>query len=470
MKISLKIFIFTYCIMMVVTILGGFFLIHYEYQDSLEQARRVALEDNDTLYTYVAAIEETIGSGSAEYSMKRFLEQMSKGDENNILIGDYEEVQEYISLNQAESLEHGQYSYFIIENEGEVLIQVVSKYYSKYILNHYNITGIIERRNQNYELYRQVIIAASVVIAAVLYLFSWYITRPLSKVTKMAGQISAGDYTVRIDSSYKNMKSYEVEQLGNTLNHLAANTESYIEKLKGEAQKKEDFMGNFTHEMKTPMTSIIGYADLLRTFDLNPEQRREYSNYIYHEGKRVEQLALNLLHLIVMEKTDFQLEHISVRELWKQLEKEVSFLADKYCVNVHFEYEEGDVLGEKTLLLIAIKNLIDNACKASEKQTDVWLQGKRFGEKYQILVKDCGRGIPESEMNHILEPFYMVDKSRARSQGGAGLGLSLCHKIIQIHGGEMQISSELQKGTSVTLLLNMHEKGGGTNEEIPENG
>ncbi len=469
MKISLKIFIVTYCILMVTTIFGGFLLVNYEYQESMEQARLAALEDNETLYTYVVTIEETVGSGSAEYSMKRFIEQMSKEERNHILLGDYDEIQSYVSKKKAESLENGQYSYSVIEKDERILIQVISRYKARYILNYYDVTGIIERRDQNYSLYRNIIISISVIIAAVLYLFSWYITRPLSKVTKMAEQISAGDYTVRIDSSYQKMKSYEVEQLGNTLNHLAINTERYIEELKEAAQKKEDFMGNFTHEIKTPMTSIIGYADLLRTFDLNPEQRRAYSNYIYNEGKRVEQLALNLLDLIVMEKTEFPLDQVSIKELWRQLEQEVRFLADKYEVKVQFEYEEGSVFGNQSLLQMAIKNLIDNACKASEKQGIIFVQGKVLKDRYQILVKDNGYGIPENEIKRVLDPFYMVDKSRTRSQGGAGLGLSLCNKIIQIHGGSMQIESKVQVGTTVSIVLDTSRKEGGVNEKIQRN-
>ena len=217
------------------------------------------------------------------------------------------------------------------------------------------------------------------------------------------------------------------------------------------------------------MTSIIGYADLLRTFDLNPEQRRAYSNYIYNEGKRVEQLALNLLDLIVMEKTEFPLDQVSIKELWRQLEQEVRFLADKYEVKVQFEYEEGSVFGNQSLLQMAIKNLIDNACKASEKQGIIFVQGKVLKDRYQILVKDNGYGIPENEIKRVLDPFYMVDKSRTRSQGGAGLGLSLCNKIIQIHGGSMQIESKVQVGTTVSIVLDTSRKEGGVNEEIQRN-
>lgn len=466
MKISLKIFIFTYCIMVAVTILGGFLLINYDYENSLEQAKIGALKDNETLYTYVAVTEDTVGSDSAQYSLNRFIEQMSKGQENAILLGEYEEIEEEISVHDPRSFVNGQYEYSIVSKDDGRFIQVISKYNDKYIVNYSDITEIMDRRDQNYELYRKIIIAVSVVIAAVLYLFSWYVTRPLSKVTKMAERISGGDYAVRIDSSYKNMKSYEVEQLANTLNLLAENTENHIEEIKNEAQKKEDFMGNFSHEMKTPMTSIIGYADLLRTYDLAPEKRREYSNFIYEEGKRVEKLALNLMELIVVEKKEILLKNIQVDELFRHLRTEVYFLGEKYNVKIHFQYETGMIRGEMSLLLAAIKNLIDNACKASKEETDILVQGRVCEKCYEITVKDYGCGIAEDEIQRILEPFYMVDKSRSRKQGGAGLGLSLCSAIIRAHEGNMRIESELKKGTVVTISLKCKEEGSVKDEEI----
>ena len=260
------------------------------------------------------------------------------------------------------------------------------------------------------------------------------------------------------------MKSYEVAQLGKTLNQLAVSTEAYIEELKEAAQKKEDFMGNFTHEIKTPMTSIIGYADLLRTYDLEPEKRREYSSYIYNEGKRVEQLASNLLQLIVMNKTNFPMEEIAMELLFAQLEKEVYFLGEKYHIQIHFDYVNGVVLGEKSLLLIAINNLIDNACKASKEGEEIQIQSRVTDEKYMIHVIDSGCGIPSEELKHISEPFYMVDKARTRKQGGAGLGLSLCSTIVKLHGGEMKVESELGRGTTVTLCFENIRNGGMENE------
>ena len=465
MKISLKIFIFTYCIMMLITIFGGFLLIDYEYQENLEQARKIALEDNRTLYTYFTMMDEMLGNvSSAEYSLERFASRIADGNQKEVIVGPYENLEDYVFSDKAQRVESGQYQYEVVTRGEQTKIQVTSKYKEQYMINYYDISDLMERRNENYQLYRNLIISVSVVIAAVLYLFSWYITKPLVKVTKMAERLSTGDYMARVDSSYEEMKSYEVAQLGKTLNQLAVSTEAYIEELKEAAQKKEDFMGNFTHEIKTPMTSIIGYADLLRTYDLEPEKRREYSSYIYNEGKRVEQLASNLLQLIVMNKTNFPMEEIAMELLFAQLEKEVYFLGEKYHIQIHFDYVNGVVLGEKSLLLIAINNLIDNACKASKEGEEIQIQSRVTDEKYMIHVIDSGCGIPSEELKHISEPFYMVDKARTRKQGGAGLGLSLCSTIVKLHGGEMKVESELGRGTTVTLCFENIRNGGMENE------
>lgn len=466
MKISLKIFIFTYCIMMLTTIFGGFLLIDYDYQNSFERAKKTALEDNKTLYTYILMADEMLGnSSSAEYSMEQFINRIADGNQTEILFGEYKNLREHILLGNAEKLESGQYTYSVMAQENQTKIQVISKYKAQYIINYYNISELLTRRDQNYQLYRNIIIGISIVIAVVLYLFSWYITKPLVKVTKMAEKLSAGDYTVRIDSSYKNMKSYEVEQLGNTMNQLAGSTETYIEELKEAVRKKEDFMGNFTHEIKTPMTSIIGYADLLRTYDLESDKRREYSNYIYTEGKRIEQLALNLLQLIVMDKTEFPMEWIQTEPLFEHLKAEVRFLGEKYHTHIQFDYEQGKIWGERTLLLVAVKNLIDNACKASKPDGTILVQGKCTDKGYTIKIVDRGHGIPEEELNRILEPFYMVDKARTRNQGGAGLGLSLCSAIIKIHGGKMEIKSKPDRGTLIKLYFENVTDGGQKSEQ-----
>ena len=444
---------------MAITVLGGFFLIHYEYEKSLEQAKSQAMEQNETLYTYVATLEELLDSERAEYSLNNMIERMSGENGKEVFVDSYERLQEQIEKGKASELKSNEWAYSFYEEGGRQILQVTSRYEEQYIINCQDITEIFIRRDDNYALYKNIILLVSVVIAVVLYLFTWYITRPLAAVTNMADKLSQGDYSVRIDSSYKKMKSYEVEKLGETLNLMAERTEEHVREIKEQAERKEEFMGNFAHEMKTPMTSIIGYADMLRTFDLEPEKRRTYSNFIYNEGKRVEQLSLNLLQLIVLDKKDYEMLKVSMDELFAHLKEKAYFLGEKYHVNIHIKHEKANVWLEKSLMLTAILNMIDNACKASKEGEDVYVLGKAIDDKYAVAVVDRGVGIPEKELEKITEPFYMVDKSRARKQGGAGLGLSLCLKIIELHGGKLRIDSKEGEGTRATILLKKEVSG-----------
>lgn len=457
MKISLKIFIFTYCIMVSATIIGGFFLIDSSYQRDLTQAREIAINNNKTLYTYVATLEDLPTGEYTKYSFADLSGRMSGITSSDVFIGDYDSWKnQIISESDTPFLKKEQIICSIIERNGKKAFQVTSCYNEHYIINYYDISDILNQRDANYLLYRNVIISASVIIAVILYLFSWYITRPLVKVTAMAHKIAKGDYSARVDVRHRKMKSYEVEQLGQTLNLLAEHTEKHIAELEDAARKKEDFMSNFTHEIKTPLTSIIGYADLMRTYDLTPEKRHEYSTFIYREGKRLEQLALNLLQLIVMDKVEFSTTELSAKALFEQLRTTVIFLADKYQTNIRIHYTPSVLNAEPTMVITAVMNLVDNACKASEKGQSIFVIGKVEEDYYVIHVIDKGRGIPSEQIDKITEPFYMVDKSRARKQGGAGLGLALCYKIAALHGGNLHIQSELGKGTIIKLRLKLN--------------
>lgn len=456
LKISLKIYIFTYCIVMIFTTIGGFVLVNSTYEREFNTAKEQALENNRTLYIYILTLESIPDNAYMEYSLTGLMQKMSANDTDmKTMTGSFEEWQKQNGIEGINDLVDGQVISGIVEKDGRLAVQATSRCGDRYIINYSSIDDILKRRDDNYDLYNRIIIVTSVLLAVILYAFSYYTTRPLVKVTKAAEQISRGDYSVRINMKHSKMKSYEAAVLANTLNELAQNTENYIEELTDENRRKEEFMGNFTHELKTPMTSIIGYADLIRTYDLTTEQRREYGNYIYREAKRLEQLSLNLLELLVLGNVEFAMDTVYVEEFGRMLEENLYFLGEKYGVTFDMNLEKGMILAENSLLSTLILNLCDNACKASEKGAEVWISGKCLKEEYVFSVRDFGRGIPRDQLKKVTEAFYMVDKSRARKQGGAGLGLALCRKIADIHGGKLMIESETGIGTTVTFSMKL---------------
>lgn len=463
MKISWKIFIVTYCIILLSTTVGGALLVNGMHQKDLKAAMDTAHKDNETIYAYIMMMSKLEEDTYQEYSLSSLKQQMERAEGKYIFIGNYMEWNNVLQAEWDADLESSEIRSGIIEKNSRTIIRVTSRYEQQYIINEYDITDIYEQRNSNYIIYRNVILAFSVIIAIVLYLFSRMITKPISDVTQMAEKVAAGDYSQRIQTNWKAMKSYEAEKLGETLNLLAQNTEDYIETLQDENRKKEEFMGNFSHELKTPMTSIIGYADLLRTYDLEPEKRRVYADFIYKEGKRLEQLSLNLLQLFVTDKTDLEQKELQTTLLEKEIRERIHFLAEKYQLEISLSFEKTRIIAEPVLLTSALLNLIDNACKASKAGQKVTVTGALNSEYYEFRIADQGCGISKDEIAKLLEPFYMVDKSRAREQGGAGLGLTLCNKIAALHSGSLQIKSKLGKGTTVILQI---KKGGQSNEEL----
>jgi signal transduction histidine kinase len=232
---------------------------------------------------------------------------------------------------------------------------------------------------------------------------------------------------------------------------MADTIQEKIRELEDAAQRQEDFTANFAHELKTPMTSIIGYADTLYQKDLSPEQVHQAAGYIMNEGMRLEALSFKLLELITLNRDTFTLEETQMELLFQDIRETITPTAEKRGVVLSCTWEDGWVRLEYDLFKTLLLNLLDNGLKSGG--TEVKLEGRVEGDQYLISVTDNGRGIPADELERITEAFYMVDKSRSRREHGAGLGLALAEKIARIHGSHLHYESELYEGTCVTLRL-----------------
>ena len=213
-------------------------------------------------------------------------------------------------------------------------------------------------------------------------------------------------------------------------------------------------MGSFAHEMKTPMTSIIGYADLLRGQGLSEEDQQQAANYIFSEGKRLESLSLKLLDLLVLRRRDFTLTEASPAAVIQSLVKVLRPAMAEREVTLQCRCQPGRCRMEPDLVKSLVINLVDNARKAMDGPGNIFVLSEMTDTGCRIRVVDNGRGMPPSEISRITEAFYRVDKSRSRTQGGVGLGLALCQEIVGLHEGTMEFQSAEGKGTIVTVTLN----------------
>lgn len=273
------------------------------------------------------------------------------------------------------------------------------------------------------------------------------LTSSIKKVNKATTRIAGGHFSERVDVKNKD----EIGELADNFNLMADKIEETIEELSDAARQKEEFAANFAHELKTPMTSVIGYADMLYQKELPREEVKDAAYYIWNEGMRLETLSLKLMDLFVLDKQEFTLEYIESVELFGNLWEALSDVCKRNDVELIYDIKPGLVHVEYDLFKTVMINLVDNAVKADT--TTLTISGYLDGGRYVVKVADNGKGIPPEDIGRITEAFYMVDKSRSRKQHGAGIGMALVAKIVAIHGGNLDVESDGSTGTTITVNL-----------------
>lgn len=343
--------------------------------------------------------------------------------------------------------------YKTIEKDQQYYIQTVSCMHAGkqtvYFVTFQNITYLYETRTQQLFIYNRVLFVLMTIYSVISFWLAHFIVRPIRSISRTAERIADGNLEYRIRLQNED----EFGEVACNFNRMADHLAGKIEELEDANRRQEEFIGNFTHELKTPLTSIIGYADLMRSDESISELNLMCANYIFQEGKRLESLSFRLLDLIVLKKQQVELKSVSVITLLQQIQATVMPILIKEHVELVMKAKKARIMAEPELIKTVLMNLIDNARKAMTKGGKIEVFGKTEGEWYVITVLDNGKGIPKEQIEKITEAFYMVDKSRSREQGGAGLGLAICAQIVKLHKGMMQFESEEGKGTMVTLHL-----------------
>ena len=295
-----------------------------------------------------------------------------------------------------------------------------------------------------------VVVLLGIVAAGTL---SRVLTKRLDKLAKAVRTIAAGDLSTRSD-----IRTYdEFGQLSRDFDTMTDRLQENILRMEVEMQRQEAFMGAFAHELKTPMTAIIGYADLLRQDSLSEDTRLTAADYIYSEGQRLEKLSFKLLDLLLLEKDEVAMKEVNLSAFLEDVEKALDPVMKEKQIRLACRGVRGKVKLEPDLVKSLVYNLVDNAAKAIDGGGSITVRGTLIPGGCEIVVADNGRGMEEAELSRITEAFYRVDKSRSRQQGGAGLGLALCRRIAELHDGSIHFASTPGSGTRVMVTL--HERG-----------
>ena len=220
-------------------------------------------------------------------------------------------------------------------------------------------------------------------------------------------------------------------------------------------QMRREFTANVSHELKTPLHAISGYAELLMNNLVKADDIPAFSNKIYTETQRMVRLVEDFIRLSHLDEgvPDLNTENVDLYEIAQQTAQELSAEADAAGVSLRVEGEPAKVCGYPSLLHEIVRNLAENAIKYNHENGDVLVTVKPKDSRCILTVADHGIGISHEDLNRIFERFYRVDKSHSRASGGTGLGLSIVKHAVQIHRGTINVDSKVGEGTTITVSL-----------------
>ncbi len=292
-----------------------------------------------------------------------------------------------------------------------------------------------------------ILINTVIISSAIIQLASKKILGPLEKMMDATKKVAEGDFEVRLETQRKD----EIQDLTNNFNHM-------VKELGETELLQKDFIDNVSHEIKTPINSIQGFAKLLDDVNLSQEERKEYVDIIVEESNRILDLSSNILKLSKLQHQDkiTKKEQVDIAE---QLRKAVVLLEPKWkekqieiLVNLQQYYFEGD----EELLLQVWTNLLDNAIKFSHPKGRIVIATAKKEDHLMIQMQDNGIGMKPEELEKIYTRFYQVDQSH--SGEGSGLGLAIVKRIVELSKGTIQFTSKEGEGTTVTITLPLIEK------------
>lgn len=221
-------------------------------------------------------------------------------------------------------------------------------------------------------------------------------------------------------------------------------------------KQKKQFTANVSHELKTPLTSIAGYAELIETGMAKPEDIKPFAGVIRKQALRLVSLSEDIIQLSQLEESDdedMSFESVNLYEIAQRCVEALNINAINKCVTLNLTGEECYIRGKAQLVEELVYNLCDNAIRYNKENGNVTVTVSPLEKGASVSVKDTGIGIPKKYQERIFERFFRVDKSRSKATGGTGLGLAIVKHITQLHDAKLEISSEEGKGTEIIVTF-----------------
>lgn len=328
----------------------------------------------------------------------------------------------------------------INDDEGNILVGYA-------YIGHYASTYYMENDVEFFNAINRIIIIIGVISISSIIIISIIISRsiakPISKVSKMTKYIGEGNYKNKLN--YKS-NIMEIDDLINSINKLS-------NELNDQENLRKQLTGDIAHELRTPLTSIKGHLDAIIVGIWEPTNER--LNSINEEVKRITNLVDELRKLAKFDsgKDNLNKEIVNLKNYIKSIAYNYEGKALEKNIVIKYQLENIEALIDKEKFAQVIINILSNAIKYNNGNNEIYIKVFKRNNSINISIKDSGIGIPKSEYKNIFERFYRLDKSRGANEKGAGVGLTIAKSIVNAHGGEIEVYSEINKGSEFIISL-----------------
>jgi len=417
------------------------YLTNHQLQNLSEQNRLAFERISTTILREVNAVYGRLASAEAVDSLLLSHINFHQQQGIELFVEAVDEPVVFEQLGFDESASQLSFSYNLVTDMGILAMQV-----------NFDIAASLSELQNIQQVLLYLFISFSLLATIILYFILAKIFKPFELITASTNKIARGNYSERITVRGNN----ELSLMANNFNHMAAEIDQHVRLLKDEASRKQQFIDNLAHELRTPLTSIYGYAQYLQNAKLTEADTFESLTIIMEEANYMKQLTNSMLELAKLRNHQPVMHEIVIADLFKQVRNSLEIPLKKYQINFEVTPSDGKINGQVDLIKSLLSNLCINAAKACPQNSGfISLTSKKLSAGcYQFVVTDNGCGIANADLAKLTEPFYQVDTARNKTTQGVGLGLAIVKQIANSHRAKLEITSQLDIGTTVKITFN----------------
>jgi signal transduction histidine kinase len=332
---------------------------------------------------------------------------------------------------------------YLLQNKKLLIAQRLSG--SLTLLYERDLSILYDNRDRLLSLALLLCVSGSVLILASVLIITRVIMRPIDKLRQAAAKIASGDYTVSLPTRGQD----ETAELARQFEKMTQAVKAREEELKEQSERKQLFIDSLAHEMRTPLTAVMGYARYLQSVNADAETQQKALAYIAGEAKRLKNLDETLMSLARMTHDSAEFGPVDIPSLIEEAAQRARPLYEGKGVSLNVQMQEGVWQGDEALMLLIVGNLLQNALTASAPGGKVTIAGTPDS----LSVSDTGIGMTQEQLDRACDPFYKADKARTRKAGGAGLGLTLVKQAANLLGAQLTLTSKPGEGTTASLIF-----------------